>query len=49
MDNNDKFRTIYVYYGEHFIVYSNGNPLTYVMMWSKLNASGMHWVSELSN
>ena len=29
---NDKFRTIYVYYGEHFTVYSDGNALTYVMM-----------------
>ena len=41
--------TDYLYYPEHFPVYSDGNPLSYVMMSSKLNASGMHWVSELSD
>ena len=44
----EKFRD-YLYYAEHFIVYSDNNPLSYVMTSSKLNATGMRWVSELAN
>ena len=44
----EKFRD-YLYYSEHFTVYSDNNPLSYVMTSSKLNATGMRWVSELAN
>ena len=44
----EKFRD-YLYYAEHFTVYSNNNPLSYLMTSSKLNATGMRWVSELAN
>ena len=43
-----KFRD-YLYYAEHFTVYSDNNPLSYVMTSSKFNATGMRWVSELAN
>ena len=44
----NKFRD-YLYNVEHFTVYSDKNPLSYVMKSSKLNASGMRRASELSN
>ena len=44
----EKFRD-YLYYGEHFTVYSDNNPLSYVMTSSKSNATGMRWVSKLAN
>ena len=40
----NKFRD-YFYYAEHFTVFSDNNPM---MTPSKLNASVMCWVSELS-
>ena len=40
----------YLKYGEHpFDVYTDNNPLTYVLTTAKLNATGMRWVSELSD
>lgn len=39
----------YLYYAPHFTVYTDNNPLTYVMSTAKLNAVGHRWVGELSN
>ncbi len=44
----EKFRD-YLYYAPHFTVYTDNNPLTYVMSTAKLNAVGHRWVGELSN
>ena len=38
----------YLYYADPFIIYTDNNPLTYVMTSSKLNASGQRWVNELA-
>ena len=35
--------------GPAFTVYTDNNPLTYVMSSAKLNATGLRWVAELSN
>ena len=43
----EKFRD-YVAYADHFTVYTDNNPLLYIMTNSKLNANGQRWVSELS-
>ena len=32
-----------------FIVYTDNNPLTYVLTITKLNATGHRWVSELAD
>ena len=39
----------YLCTGERFTVYTDNNPLTYVMSTAKLNATGYRWVAELSN
>lgn len=39
----------YLYYAPHFTVYTDNNPLTYVMSTAKLNAVGHRWVGELSD
>ena len=39
----------YLYYANEFTVYSDKNPLSYVMSTAKLNATGMRWVSELAD
>ena len=39
----------YLYYANEFTVYSDNNPLSYVMNAAKLNATGMRWVSELAD
>ena len=39
----------YLCYGPPFTVYTDNNPLTYVMSTSKLNAVGLRWVGELAN
>lgn len=39
----EKFRD-YLYYAPHFAVYTDNNPLTYVMSTAKLNAVGHRWV-----
>ena len=44
----EKFRD-YLYYAPEFTVYSNNNPLTYMLSTAKLNATGHHWVSELAD
>ena len=38
----------YLGHGSSFTVYTDCNPLTYVMTTAKLNATGMRWVGELS-
>ncbi len=36
-------------YGNQFTVFTDNNPLTYVLTSAKLDATGHCWVSELSN
>ena len=43
----EKFRD-FVAYADHFTVYTDNNPLLYIMSNTKLNANGQRWVSELS-
>ncbi len=44
----EKFRD-YLFYAPLFTVYTDNNPLTYVMSTAKLNAVGHRWVGELSD
>lgn len=44
----DHFRD-YLYYAPHFTVYTDNNPLTYVLSTAKLNATGQRWVGELAD
>ena len=44
----DKFSD-YLSFGPPFTVYTDNNPLTYVMTTAKLNATGLRWVATLSN
>ena len=44
----EKFRD-YLYYAPFFTVYSDNNPLTYVLSTAKLNATGCRWVAELAD
>ena len=39
----------YLYHVPDFIVYTDNNPLTYVLTTAKLNATGHRWVSELAD
>ena len=39
----------YLSYAPHFVVYTDNNPLTYVLTTAKLNAVGMRWVNELAD
>ena len=43
----DKFPD-YLGHGSSFTVFTDNNPLTYVMTSAKLNATGMRWVNELA-
>ncbi|KAI5630534.1 hypothetical protein C0J50_7585, partial [Silurus asotus] len=43
----EKFRD-YLFYAPHFTIYTDNNPLTYVMSTAKLNAVGHRWVGEFS-
>ena len=43
-----KFRD-YLFYAPHFTVYTDNNPLTYMMSTAKLNAVGHRWVGELAD
>ena len=43
----DAFRD-YLAYSDNFTVYTDNNPLVYVMQANKLNACGDRWVSELA-
>ena len=44
----DQFRD-YLYYAPSFTVYTDNNPLTYVLSSAKLNATGLRWVNELAD
>ena len=44
----EQFRD-YLYYAPHFTVYTDNNPLTYVLTFARLNATGHRWVTELSD
>lgn len=44
----DKFRD-YLYYAPTFTVYTDNNPLTYVLTTARLNAVGHRWVGELAD
>ena len=37
----------YLYYSSSFVVYTDNNPLTYVLSSAKLNATGLRWIGEL--
>ena len=39
----------YLMYAHHFTVYTDNNPLTYVLSTAKLNATGQRWVAELAD
>lgn len=43
----ERFRD-YLYHAPHFVVYTDNNPLTYILTTAKLNATGHRWVGELS-
>ena len=36
-------------YGGHFEVYTDNNPLTYILTTAKLDATGQRWVASLTN
>ena len=36
-------------YGGHFNVYTDNNPLTYILTTAKLDATGQRWVASLAN
>ena len=36
-------------YGNHIVMYTDNNPLTYVLTSDKLDATGYHWVAGLAN
>ena len=38
----------YLYYSKQFTVFTDNNPLTYVLSTVKLHATGLRWVGELS-
>ena len=40
----EQFRD-YLYYAPHFTVYTDNNPLTYVLTTAKLSATGHRWVA----
>ena len=44
----DHFRD-YLHYTPTFTIYTDNNPLTYVLSSAKLNATGLCWVEELAN
>ena len=44
----DHFRD-YLYYAPSFTVYTDNNPLTYVLSSAKLNATGLRWIGELAD
>ena len=39
----------YLYYADHFNIYTDYNPLTYLKTSCKVNATGQRWINELSN
>ena len=44
----DKFKE-YLYRGNWFEVYTDNNPLTYILSTAKLDACGQRWVADLAN
>ncbi|PIK48803.1 hypothetical protein BSL78_14341 [Apostichopus japonicus] len=44
----EQFRD-YLYYAPTFTVYTDNNPLTYILTSAKLNATGHRWVAELAD
>ncbi|KAL0199247.1 hypothetical protein M9458_007787, partial [Cirrhinus mrigala] len=44
----EKFRD-YLFYAPYFTIYTDNNPLTYVMSSAKINAAGYRWVGELAD
>ena len=44
----EKFRD-YLYYSTSFTVYTDNNPLTYILSSAKLSAVGHRWVAELAD
>jgi hypothetical protein len=44
----EQFRD-YLYYSPKFTVFTDNNPLTYILTTAKLNATGLRWVGELSD
>ena len=36
-------------YGQHFEVYTDNNPLTYILTTATLDATGQRWVASLAN
>lgn len=39
----------YLYYAPSFTVYTDNNPLTYVLTTAKLNATTHRWIAELAD
>ena len=44
----DQFRD-YLYYSPKFTVFTDNNPLTYILTSAKVNATGLRWVNELAD
>ncbi len=44
----ERFRD-YLFHVPHFEVYTDNNPLTYILTTAKLNATGHRWVAELAD
>ena len=44
----DQFRD-YLYYAPKFTVFTDNNPLTYVLTSARLNATGLRWIGELAD
>lgn len=44
----EQFRD-YLFYAKHFTVYTDNNPLTYLLTTAKLNATGYRWVVALAD
>lgn len=39
----------YLYHAPHFMVYTDNNPLNYILSTAKLNATGHRWVAQLAD
>ena len=39
----------YLYYADHFDIFTDNNPLTYIKTSCKVNATGQRWINELSD
>lgn len=44
----ERFRD-YLYFAPSFVVYTDNNPLTYVLSTARLNATGHRWVAQLAD